>query len=153
MSDWVLADACKRCHRSAPAEQLRSAGRVVTAEILRQEGYTMGWRCGWCDHLNVVGHDPAAYRKKFGRGEKMPDRFGGLKRSYQRTTQLRSADGYVHYGMLKRLHERGYEVPRGFTGDSDALARTMGVGHDELASMWKTTEEDLRQRGEFSLSD
>ena len=75
-----------------------------------------------------------------------------LRKTYMREAQLQSSDGWLHYGITHSLKERGYSVPSDFRGTTDDLAFAIGMSHAELAEVWDTTEDDLRQRGEFIIS-
>ncbi|MEQ6896227.1 hypothetical protein [Microbacterium sp. KR10-403] len=147
---------CRNCGRPTPMHFARSMN-VVTESSLIAAKETTGWRCGFCNHLQYVGHDPEGARAlvegRKPRGGRRRDRFAGLKKSYKRETQLRSSDGHVHYGMIKNLAKRGFTIPEGFSGNSDALAQAIGASHSELAAAWKVSETELRQRGTFDLSD
>lgn len=108
-----------------------------------------------CGHCGYELYDGRGNKRSSGRGWRAPRQRNrdALKKTYVRETQLKSEDGYVHYGMLNKLQERGYEVPRDFSGNSHALAMRLGITHEELARLWKTSTSDLRRRGNFTLSD
>lgn len=141
-SNWVVLEAnCPRCgnYWGDDIFTSRRTGSESRGRIPEGDGLI----CADCGRVFSASQVQSAVR---GSG-------GKLRESYVRQTQLKSSDGFVHYGMLKRLDQSGYKVPKGFRGTSDDLARSIGISHGDLARLWKTSESELQKRGRFELSD
>lgn len=139
--------SCPRCKTVitmvAPG-RTRSGATEMTIEQAIAYNHRAAIDCGHCGYELYDGRGGLDVSK--GKSSRLRD-------SYVRESQLRSADGRVHYGMLNRLKKRGYVVPANFRGSSHSLARAIGTSHEELARMWKTSTRELRERGVFEISD
>jgi hypothetical protein len=148
---WIaIFGGCEKCEENSCSQTHEFGWK----DVERATGWSLQKQARWLGvdiwELNE-GARPA--RSSGTQQKRRPQNRDALRNSYKRETQVKSADGHVHYGLLKKLKNAGYELPEGFDGNSHAFAEAIGVSHAELATIFKMTERDLRSRGTYTLSE
>lgn len=76
-----------------------------------------------------------------------------LAKSYQRPVAFIDAAGHKDFSMASKMDNLGYKVPRDFAGTTRELAAVAGISHDELAKLWRISEDQLDAKGLINRSE
>jgi hypothetical protein len=145
---------CERCGAMLPRWMYGNYDRVVSKPQLMKEGLEGMWRCGECDFMMFVGVDRAAYDKARAAANRPARKTLGdsYKRRDHFSTSNEKGESHTHFAIAPKLEKLGHKLPKEFSGNSEALAQTLGMSHAELAGHWELKEDDLRQLGAINIT-
>ena len=119
-------------------------------DVERATGWSARKQARWLGvnvwELEATKSSKASAGAHGGSGSRDPHK--ALKDSYERrdhfTVTSKGKDN-VAFSIAPALEERGFTLPKNFSGTSEDLAATLKMDHKELAKVWKVSEKELRQ--------